>query len=76
MGRIMKIEQNIPIPRRRDAGTSTYPFPDMNVGDSVFFEGQKTGGSAYWAAMSVGRRTGKMFVGRGQDGGLRVWRVA
>jgi len=60
---------------------SKYPFADMRVGDSVFFEGEKTGGRPYLAARAYGMRSQKKFSGRiriNEDGikGLRIWRVA
>ena len=72
----MIIETNVPVPTESGRGRrAIYPFGDMNVGDSVFIEGQAVGGSAYAAACQHGRLHGKKFTGRTVDGGLRIWRV-
>lgn len=52
-----------------------YPFSRMQVGESVFFSGAKTGGKEYSAAISVGRYKGWRFGGKSEEGGLRIWRI-
>ena len=74
----MKIEKNVPIPKGtgKGAGKPTiYPFSEMEVGDSVFLDGQRTGGPAYLSAMQHGRMHGKKFSARSVDGGIRIWRI-
>ena len=72
----MKIEKNIPSPKGQPCGRpAIYPFRDMEVGDSVYFEGERTGGNAYSAAQMHGRGAGKRFRGRQEGNGLRIWRV-
>lgn len=80
----MKIEKGIPAPEEWSIGTGTgpgnrhakWPFRDMEVGDSVFFEGVKTTalGPAN-AARSYGNKYGKKFISRKFEDGVRVWRV-
>lgn len=53
-----------------------YPFRVMEVGDSVFIEGQKTNGNAYAAARQHGRYAGKKFSASSQPDGCRIWRTA
>ena len=73
----MKIEKNIPIPE--SAGESKYPFKDMEVGDSVFVEGQTSQGAAMMSAKNIERRYGVKFSARKrtEDGvdGVRIWRI-
>ena len=69
-----KIEKGIPLPRQK----SKYPFPAMEVGDSVFFEGERTTGAIYRAAyMYKTRSDGEFdFTARNVEGGMRLWRTA
>lgn len=71
----MDIESNVPMPTRRKNNPCKYPFGDMKVGDSVFFEGASTSSKEYVAAFLAGRRHGFRFCGRSMDGGLRIWRI-
>ena len=68
------IEKNIPLPPRQNRA-STYPFDDLEVGDSFFIEGKsaKSFGSTVQAAA---KRTGAKFTTRAFDDGVRVWRIA
>ena len=70
----MKIEKNIPVPESRGGGRK-YPFSEMSVGDSIFFEGANSEGVEYNAAKVSGLRWGWKFRARSVDGGLRIWRV-
>lgn len=75
----MKIEKGIPNPRPYRGfrtARSKYPFSEMDVGDSVFFEGQGNGGAAYAAAKKAGMRNGRKYSGYCMDGGIRIWRDA
>lgn len=75
----MKIEKGITPPRVfKGFGTTfaKYPFAEMEIGDSVFFEGQDNNGKARWAMDKVQQRHGLKFTSAKQDGGLRIWRVA
>jgi hypothetical protein len=68
----MKIETDIPLPKSSRA--RKYPFLDMAVGNSVYFDGEDVNGRAYRAAMSTGKRHDQKFVARREDNGLRIWR--
>lgn len=78
------IEKDIPITdytpyRGRGGRMSSYPFMEMDVGDSVFFPGvEKTAKhSAYQAAKKYAERSGdRKFSGRPDKGGIRIWRIA
>lgn len=74
------IEKNIPMPilyNGRAGRGSIYPFMEMEVGDSIFFEGQRNGGPAYQSAKQAQRRAGdRKFVSRKEGNGLRIWRVS
>lgn len=71
------IDKNIPIPK--DAGRKgrrKYPFYEMEVGDSVFFEGQTRTGNARNAAYAWARNNNKEVSVRSVQGGIRIWRIA
>lgn len=73
----MKIDKDIPMPDSRSHGPAPkYPFSQMSIGDSVFFEGCKTGGKETATAHQVGRRKGWRFSSRTQQDGVRIWRIA
>ena len=75
-GKKMKIDRKFPIPTSKGIGAPRkYPFLDMDVGDSVFFEGKKIPCKEYTAAQAAGSRTGVKFAARTVDGGLRIWRI-
>lgn len=67
----MKIEKGVPMP----AGRAVYNFDKMEVGDSVFFEGQDTQGKACMAARNYAAMHGMKMVARSVEGGARVWRT-
>ena len=69
----MKIETDVPLPESSRA--RKYPFLEMSVGESVYFEGEEVNGRAYRAAMSTGRRHNQKYVARREDNGLRIWRA-
>jgi len=72
----MKIDKHVPIPNGAGRGKKIYPYAEMEIGDSVFFEGKNTGSKECTAAHVYGGKYGKKFSGRTVDGGLRIWRVA
>jgi hypothetical protein len=51
----MKIETDVPLPESSRA--RKYPFLEMSVGESVYFDGEEVNGRAYRAAMSTGQAT-------------------
>jgi hypothetical protein len=69
----MKIETDVPLPESSRA--RKYPFLEMSVGESVYFDGEEVNGRAYRAAMSTGRRHNQKYVARREDNGLRIWRA-
>lgn len=73
----MEIEKTVPTPKTNGGrgAPRKYPFAEMEVGDSVFFEGERTGGKPYIAAQTIGRQKGRKFSGRKEEGGLRIWRI-
>ncbi len=80
--KIGTIEKNVSIPEVHSK--IMYPWPDMNVGDSVFFkaeEGESVQGlkrKVGPAARYYGEKTGKSFralIDRDEDEGVRVWRT-
>ena len=72
------IEKNIPMPTTGRSGRRTsYPFGDMEVGDSfVVPTSDKKATSVYSAAWHYGNKNGKKFSVHKIEGGVRVWRVA
>jgi len=78
-----KIDKDIPItiatPYRGIGGRmSSYPFMEMDVGDSVFYDDKSTTKScAYSVAKKYAERSGdRKFSARKVDGGLRIWRIS
>lgn len=75
----MKIEKGIPIPMGagRKGPPIKYPWPDMEVGDSVFFDGEPKGADAKQgtAARLWGNNHGRKFAARKEGNGVRVWRI-
>ncbi len=72
----MQIEKDVPMPMNGVGSPVKYPFKDMQVGDSVFAEGQDSVGYAASAARAWGRINGRKFSARTVDGGVRIWRIA
>lgn len=73
----MKVDKKVPVGKIKSGRKAKYPFGTMEVGDSVLFDGEKLSSSCkpYSAARSHGEYTGKRFIGRTVDGGVRIWRV-
>ena len=64
----------LPPPASNAKGVSSYKFDEMEVGDSIDFEGDvalKARGAAY----SYAKRTGKTFTVRRTIDGCRIWRT-
>jgi len=72
------IDKNIPIPMQGiGKGRTTYPFMEMDIGDSAYFEGQNTTGRAVSMAKKYAQRSGcRKFTCKSVDGGVRIWRTA
>lgn len=70
----MNIQSDIPMPSQPDHRRK-YPFMDMSIGDSVFFEGEPSKGKVSNAARKVATRNDMHFVVRTETGGIRIWRT-
>ena len=68
-----KIEKNIPLPPRRGARGSKYPWDEMKQGDSFFVPGKPKG--LYTAASQRGIRIAIRPDKKGSQSGVRVWHV-
>ena len=71
-----RIEKNIPIPANASARLK-YPFGEMEVGDSIFLPNEPKGSLSRpsLAAHTFGKRNGKRFAARAENGGVRIWRT-
>ncbi len=75
------VEKGVPFDVERFEGLggrkSVYPFMEMAVGDSVFYEDKSQGMVAYESAKKYQKRAGdRKFSSRRQDGGVRIWRIS
>jgi hypothetical protein len=73
-----EIERNIPVPRSL---RQKMPLEEMEVGDSFLVAASKADAlelrpQLARIAREYGNQTGKRFVCRSVDGGVRVWRGA
>ena len=68
----MKIETDVPVPL--STRSRKYPFLDMQVGESIWFD-EQVNGRAYRSALSTGTRHNLKFVARKEDSGIRIWRA-
>lgn len=71
----MKIDKDVKMPIYH--GRSPYPFRDMEVGDSVFFDEEPFGSQSrpVAAARKWGKNRGVRFSARREGYGVRIWRV-
>lgn len=69
---MFKIEKSkkVPVPRR------SWPFKDMEVGDSVLFKDSEMSNKAKSYAHVYGLHSQKKFSARKEGNGVRIWRVA
>lgn len=70
----MKIEKNIPLSSSKDR--ISWPWKDMDIGDSVLFEDDAIASKAQTNCHVYGHQSGKKFASRKVDGGVRIWRIA
>jgi hypothetical protein len=74
-----RIEDNVPIPATTGKLQRKYPLSDLLVGQSFFVprisDARRELMTISGAATRHGKKTGKMFVTRTVEGGVRVWRV-
>jgi hypothetical protein len=87
-----EVENNIPIPEMRSSTTNCYRFGEMEIGQSVFFEGSteacKKHNAAAHALGTLKRKKLKdehgneaggylwKFSTRMVEGGIRIWRIS
>ena len=70
-----KIQKNISMPPARPGRRAhTYPFADMDVGDSFKVSPAKTK-TAQQYAYAFGKKNKQKFAARRVAGGTRIWRV-
>lgn len=71
------IETSHPMPSTSRCGAPRkHVFYDMNVGDSFFVEGETSQGNVAMQSRNYAAKSGKKFVSRKVEGGVRIWRVA
>ncbi len=70
---MLKIEKGIPYPGRR---VGRYPWHEMEVGDSVFFDDSYKVSTVRQSSYNHGRKHGKKFGYSKVQGGFRIWRIA
>lgn len=81
----MQIEKDIPPPVKnrsqhsrsamRPVGRITYPFKEMQVGDSILIENEPDWQKAVNAAFMWGKKFGVKFMSRRTADGMRIWRI-
>lgn len=64
------VDKNVPRPRSRHK----YPWPDMQVNDSVLIPADRAD-SASTSAYHYGKKHGRKFEQHLSSKGLRIWRV-
>ena len=78
---VFEIESGVDMPNSpaKRGRPMAYPWPDMQVGESVLADGEAASPGkckAYNSAQSWGRNNGARFAGRYVgDGKVRIWRV-
>lgn len=68
----IQIDKNVPLPDTKQS--STYPFADMEVGDSFFVEGA-TPNKLQNAASHWRKKRNMKFAARREANGTRIWRI-
>jgi hypothetical protein len=69
----LKIEKGVPLPSYSLA--ASIPFDEMEVRDSIFVPCEPGSKAVNVAAARYGRKTGKSFTTRREEGGVRIWRT-
>lgn len=67
-----KIEKNVPIPPNSKSGR--FPYDQLDVGDS-FVASNVNLASVCSSNYRIGKRLGRKFIARQENGDVRVWRV-
>ena len=68
------IEKGVPVPASSAGRPNTYPFKEMEVGDSFFVPNPKYAG-VYSSAKLAGVKVTSRRVNENGTDGLRVWRI-
>jgi len=71
---MFNIEKSVPMEKK--AERISWPWKDMDIGDSVLIENQNLISKAQVSCHVYARQTGKKFSTQTTEVGLRVWRVA
>jgi hypothetical protein len=72
-GQEMKIDKNVKI---ESPNRNKYPFGEMEIGDSIFFDSGDYRTKEHEAAKKYFQRKGGKISCRKFNGGLRIWRIA
>lgn len=72
----MEVVKNIPAPEAVRGRPSKYPFGSLDVGDSLFADGQDGVRLRMAAAQYRYNHPGFNFSARRDGSGIRVWRTA
>ena len=74
---MFKIDKGISLDDCSNAGPRiSWPWKDMDVGDSVLFDDDLMGKKAQTNCHVYGKLSGKKFSSRMTNEGMRIWRVA
>ena len=76
---MISIDKEVPIPEfatEKSTGMRKYPFPKMEIGDSIFFENATYDSNSIQAAKRYFSRNKKTMISRKQYNGIRIWRIA
>ena len=75
---MIKIEKGVPVPPAQNGRPVTYPFGEMNIGDSFFVADVGKRFSIYSQVRYYNEKNGRTIqvVQRRESNGVRVWRIA
>lgn len=74
---MLKIDTHVPLPARIDAGRPPlYPFKQMRVGDSVFYQGIDAIKLRNAAGVYKTHHKDWNYATRKENDGIRLWRTA
>ncbi len=72
------IEKDVPLPARKIARRSPYPFQEMEIGDSflVPLEKDKSPSAIYASISNAKKRFNINLTSARTEAGIRIWRIA
>lgn len=70
-----KIEKGLPVVGAKRGAKPKYPFRKMEIGDSIFIDGDVGRVAAITAHAFAHRNCEYKFMCRKVEGGYRIWRV-